>query len=236
MGLESGTSISDLNPNWPLGTDPKSQGDDHIRLIKQVLQDSLANGEIGKTPPTAGQVFAFAGAAAPAGALACDGSEVAKADYPELYTAIGDAWATTFGAAAPSADNFRLPPAVDDNGKPVFCMPGIVGTGYNPLVGQHYHSMNHGHADNFSIASAGAHTHKSQLHTSAAYNNTPPYSAAVQQDSPPNYTPDTSSAGAHTHTVNGGVTNYSGNTGNAGTANDNRPPAIGVLMCIYTGQ
>lgn len=38
MGLESVTKISDLNPLWPLGSDQKLAGDDHIRNIKLALQ------------------------------------------------------------------------------------------------------------------------------------------------------------------------------------------------------
>ena len=38
MPLETGEKIEDLNPLWPLGTDVKSEGDDHLRLIKDVLQ------------------------------------------------------------------------------------------------------------------------------------------------------------------------------------------------------
>lgn len=39
MGLESSvTKISDLNPLWPLGSDQKLAGDDHIRNIKIALQ------------------------------------------------------------------------------------------------------------------------------------------------------------------------------------------------------
>lgn len=38
MGLETGTYISDLNASNPVGaSDPKSQGDDHLRLIKSVI-------------------------------------------------------------------------------------------------------------------------------------------------------------------------------------------------------
>jgi hypothetical protein len=38
MALETGTFISDLNSSNPVGaTDPKSQGDDHIRLIKATI-------------------------------------------------------------------------------------------------------------------------------------------------------------------------------------------------------
>ena len=49
MGLESADTIAELNPSWPTGSDPKSQGDDHLRLIKGVLQAdalSLADGGV----------------------------------------------------------------------------------------------------------------------------------------------------------------------------------------------
>ena len=38
MGLESATYISDLVQTNPLSSDPRTQGDDHLRLIKKVLQ------------------------------------------------------------------------------------------------------------------------------------------------------------------------------------------------------
>lgn len=44
MGLEVATFISGLNANNPVGaTDPKSQGDDHLRLIKSTLLNSFPN-------------------------------------------------------------------------------------------------------------------------------------------------------------------------------------------------
>src|SRR5215813_10981159 len=43
MGLESGTWVDDLNSSWPLGTDPKSQGDNHFQLIKSVLKNAFTN-------------------------------------------------------------------------------------------------------------------------------------------------------------------------------------------------
>jgi len=44
MGLESATYISGLNASNPVGaTDPKSQGDDHIRLIKSTLLNTWPN-------------------------------------------------------------------------------------------------------------------------------------------------------------------------------------------------
>lgn len=38
MGVESATYISELNPAAPPGTDAKSQGDDHLRLLKAVIK------------------------------------------------------------------------------------------------------------------------------------------------------------------------------------------------------
>src|SRR5262245_59111782 len=41
MGLESGTFTDDLVITNPPGSDSKSQGDDHLRLIKTVLRNTL---------------------------------------------------------------------------------------------------------------------------------------------------------------------------------------------------
>lgn len=52
MGLETGTYISDLVATNPLGTDPKSQGDNHIRLVKATIKASFpnVNGAVNPTP------------------------------------------------------------------------------------------------------------------------------------------------------------------------------------------
>lgn len=42
MSLESGLWVADLNALNPPGADPKSMGDDHLRLIKKTLLDSFA--------------------------------------------------------------------------------------------------------------------------------------------------------------------------------------------------
>ena len=55
MGLEdiagTGKYISDLDKDWPVGSDPKSQGDDHLRGIKNVLQNTFSalTGEVTAT-------------------------------------------------------------------------------------------------------------------------------------------------------------------------------------------
>ena len=43
MGLETASFISGLTASWPLPGDTKSQGDDHIRLLKSVLQLTFPN-------------------------------------------------------------------------------------------------------------------------------------------------------------------------------------------------
>ena len=43
MGLETGTQIGELVEANPPGTDPKSQGDDHLRLIKTCVKGSLGD-------------------------------------------------------------------------------------------------------------------------------------------------------------------------------------------------
>ena len=52
----------------------------------------------------AGEIKMWAGDAIPYGWLLCDGSEVSKTDYPELYGAIGDLW-----GVPSSSSNFKLP-------------------------------------------------------------------------------------------------------------------------------
>jgi microcystin-dependent protein len=43
MGLEAGQFISDLVTNWPLPTDRRREGDDHLRLLKTTLKNSFPN-------------------------------------------------------------------------------------------------------------------------------------------------------------------------------------------------
>lgn len=45
MGLESATYVSELTSSNPIASDNASQGDDHIRLVKAVLQNTFPNGE-----------------------------------------------------------------------------------------------------------------------------------------------------------------------------------------------
>ena len=58
MGLETGTYISDLVASNPAGTDGQSQGDDHLRLLKSVLQACFPNASKAFRFPTDGAAVA----------------------------------------------------------------------------------------------------------------------------------------------------------------------------------
>jgi hypothetical protein len=80
MGLETGTTIAALDQIWPLGGDPESQGDDHIRLIKAVLKNIF--------PGAAGQGFATPITATEAALDFVDLTSSAQAQLTALATAI----------------------------------------------------------------------------------------------------------------------------------------------------
>ena len=50
MPVESASYISQLNPSYPAGTEAKSQGDNHLRLLKTVMQTQFPS--LGTTPVT----------------------------------------------------------------------------------------------------------------------------------------------------------------------------------------
>ncbi|RYM60184.1 Uncharacterised protein [Serratia quinivorans] len=52
MPIEQAVYVSELVEDWPLGTDPQSAGDDHFRLVKKVIKNTLPNatGAITGTP------------------------------------------------------------------------------------------------------------------------------------------------------------------------------------------
>lgn len=43
MAVESATYVGQLNPAFPAGAEPVAQGDDHLRLLKQTIQNSFPN-------------------------------------------------------------------------------------------------------------------------------------------------------------------------------------------------
>lgn len=90
MPLESASYISQLNPSYPAATDPLEQGDDHLRLIKSVLQSAFPtlNAPITSTPAQLNALFVmpvgvivmYGAGGAPSGWGVCNGTTYARAD------------------------------------------------------------------------------------------------------------------------------------------------------------
>lgn len=90
MPLESASYISQLNPSYPAATDPLEQGDDHLRLIKSVLQSAFPtlNAPITSTPAQLNALFVmpvgvivmYGAGGAPSGWGVCNGTTYSRAD------------------------------------------------------------------------------------------------------------------------------------------------------------
>ena len=202
MGLETATYIGQLDENWPLGTDPVSRGDDHLRLIKSVLQNqfpNLGNEAVTKTAaelnassiPT-GATIATAGDVAPAGWLLCKGQEVSRGTYSDLFSAIG----TSYGAGNGSS-TFNVPNMVDrvPAGARVDTPAGSAhgkNTWTKDDLPNHTHEMDDG----------GEHTHMMQT---SSFHNTSGDDRVVDKDKDNEEFVATENDGAHSHTINENV-------------------------------
>lgn len=124
MPLEVATLIDDLNPANPLSTDNLSQGDEHLRLIKAVLQAQFpgASAPFDLTAMAAaialstarstpiGSFMDYGGITAPSGWLLCYGQEVLRTTYALLDAVIAEHFgAYTNGAGAAGTTHIRLP-------------------------------------------------------------------------------------------------------------------------------
>lgn len=96
MALEAATTINQLVVTNPLGTDTKSQGDDHLRLIKKTLLNTFPNitgpvtvshGELnglagGRNLTFPGMIIMWAGSSPPPGWKLCDGVGTISNGFP----------------------------------------------------------------------------------------------------------------------------------------------------------
>lgn len=100
-------------------------------------------------------MFDMGGESVPEGALICDGQQVYKDAYPDLYTAIGDLWGTA------DAGKFMLPPRLINGWGTFICGTGqyAVGTQLTSQTKQHTHTAtcttdgNHRHYFSFNMRS-----------------------------------------------------------------------------------
>lgn len=120
MTVESASYISQLNSSNPSASDPLSEGDDHLRLVKSVLQTQFPNlsttavsqtsDQLNKLGFPVGSVIMYGSNSIPTTQtisgindfLLCDGSAFSTSTYAALYNVIGN----TFGT---SGSNFLVP-------------------------------------------------------------------------------------------------------------------------------
>lgn len=164
-----------------------------------------------------GSVVPFAGASAPAGWLACDGSEVPRSQYPALFAAIGTAYGEGDGSTTFSLPNLlgRVPVgAGSPDGHVDFDLGHTGGEVEVALAVENLPAHKH----SASTSSTGAHNHSLYIKQDASKGTTAQrvypsaegggewkWSSAVQE------------TGAHTHTIT------VGNTG-GGAAHNNLQP------------
>ena len=169
----------------------------------------------------AGEIKMWAGDAIPYGWLLCDGSEVSKTKYPNLYAAIGDLW-----GVPSSSSNFKLPNltgrvpvgynSTDTDTTETFGQVGATGG----ARGAWYHTH--------TIGSSGAHSHASQGRmegSGTGANIFESYNGASKTRSV--NVPRTGTNGNHTHSPGS-----SGSAGNKLAADKANMPPYAVVKYI----
>ena len=145
-----------------------------------------------------GLISAYGGSSAPGGYLLCDGAEVSRATYNDLFLAIGTVYGVGDGSTTFNVPDLRgrFPLGKADAG--TGSTLGDTGGQLDPTIdlahthglASHTHSINHGHADTFATAavdpgdtnSAGAHTHTGPSHTHSIDHNHPSLLTSITGD------------------------------------------------------
>jgi len=102
MALETGTYISDLVATNPTGSDPKSQGDDHLRLLKSTIQATFPNVN-GAVTPTPAEMNVLDGAVVSAADLTKLGQVTATSTELNYVDGVTSAIQTQMDLKAPLA-------------------------------------------------------------------------------------------------------------------------------------
>ena len=112
MTIESATYISQLDATYPAGSDAKSEGDNHIRLLKSTIKATWPNLTATPVTPTSADLNTLAGAATTGGV----GLNVAtQAATDNTTKAASTAFVSTAVAAAAFAAT--LPSQAGNGGK-----------------------------------------------------------------------------------------------------------------------
>lgn len=159
----------------------------------------------------AGMVLFFATAAAPVGWLICNGATVSRADFPILYSAVGEMY-----GAGDGISTFKLP---DLRGE--FLRGADLGRGIDSgrALGSFQIGQNESHTHGMSAD--GGHVHSSEIFNSGGGS----YPLKIGSTWPAGVagTVSTSSAGVHAHSIG-----YQG-------GGESRPRNLALLPCISVG-
>lgn len=182
---------------------------DRVWIIRQATVWMVGGRLSGGEATPIGSVQAFAGATAPSGWLACDGSAVSRTTYAALYAVIGTTYGSGDGSTTFNVPNLTNRMAVGSGG--TYSRGTTGGAATVTLTSGQVPAHDHG--------SAGAHTHTTDAYTTDTRSKTanlfntllPAVSGTVT----------TSSAGAHTHASFGG-----------GGSHENMSPFLAMPMLI----
>ena len=247
MSLETYTGyIPALVDTNPTPNDPKSEGDDHLRGIKNTLSTTFAgftepavgitvtasaiNAVVNTGGFVTGMVQVFAMNTAPNGWLKCNGFAANRTTYADLFAAIG----TTYGAGDGST-TFDLPDlrgvfvrGHSDNSLAID-VGRVFGSGQSPNNQPHTHTVD---------LTGGSHTHTAQtagIHQHgliAATVGSVVTESGGEGPEPVTSTLVTNSAGEHTHVLDASTHTHTGATGSQGV--EARPFNVAMLYCIKT--
>jgi microcystin-dependent protein len=184
MPLESATTINQLDPANPPSGDPVAQADDHLRLIKSTLKNTFPNVTAAITVDAAflnslvnriavleagnyiGKITASARSSTPPRHLLCQGQEVSRTTYADLFAAIGTTWGTGNGTTTFNVPDLRGRFLVGVDGgtnrvtSAVAALANLGGTGGSQWLHQHLHSINDpGHFHTGNTSTNGDHVH-----------------------------------------------------------------------------
>jgi microcystin-dependent protein len=249
MSLETYTGyIPALVDTNPTPTDPKSEGDDHLRGIKSTLSVTFAGftetnvgvsvtasdinavcaGGAESAMPS-GMVAQFAMVTPPTGWLPCDGSIISRTTYANLFAAIG----TTFGVGDGST-TFGIPDLrgwftrgwVSDG---TMDLGRVFGSTQDDDNAPHAHGGTTDNSTNTPVtATDGAHVHS--LSGDVLIRNLLEQRGNDQGNGTSNATITALSAGDHTHTIN----DYTHDHVIPVQGEEGRPNNVALLYCIKT--
>ena len=196
---------------------------------------------LSRTGAPPGTIIDFAGASAPAGYLACDGTAVSRDTYAGLFAAIGTAWGAGDGSTTFNLPNLQGRFRWGAGGNLSVGNVGgetevVLTTSQMPV---HSHSDgslattsggSHSHGSGtYAAASAGSHVHGNRQYAGGDSGGAE-YDVAKQRRNSTTYAiQNTESAGSHSH----GVSGSTGSRG-SGQAHNNLPPYATMLVCIKT--